>query len=216
MIRPRTYWLCALAMVMVLTSLSSSLLAQGPSVLPPPRTIPDGTTFLIRLDDKLDTSRLQPGQHFRAKLAEDLIAPDGTMIPRGKKVKGHVSAVENGLHTRLLLSFNEIQTEHGWAPLITTVTGVPGEHGLKPPDEEGDIERKGSSKRQAAEDAAVGAGVGATGGAVGGGGRGAAIGAGIGAGAGALAGFLANHNIVLDKGTMLEVRLDHPLQVPSH
>ena len=212
MIRPRAYLLCALALM----SATLSLRSQEASSLPPRRTIADGTTFLIRLDDKLDTSRLRPAQHFKAKLAEDLLAPDGTMISRGKKVKGHVSAVENGLHTRLLLSFDEIQTDHGWAPLIATVIGVPGEHGLKPPDEEGDIERQSSSKRRAAEDAAVGAGVGAAGGAVGGGGRGAAIGAGIGASAGALAGFFANRNIVLDKGTMLEVRLDRPLQVPWH
>jgi hypothetical protein len=207
----RTYWVCVLAIA--LTSLP--LLAQEQLSPPPPRrTIPEGTAFLIRLDDRLDTSRLQAGQHFKAKLAEDLVAPDGTMVPRGKKVKGHVSAVENGFHTRLLLSFDEIQTDHGWAPLIATVTGVPGEHGLKRPDEEGEIERQSPSKRRAAEDAAVGAGVGATGGAAAGGGRGAAIGAGVGAGAGALAGFLGNRNLVLDKGTTLEVRLDHPLQVP--
>src|SRR5205823_3688717 len=164
---------------------SLPLMAQDPANSPaPPHTIPDGTTFLIRLDDKLDTSKQQQGKHFKAKLAEDLVASDGSTIPRGKKVKGHVSSVEQGLHARMLLSFDEIETNHGWMPLIATVTGVPGEHGVKPPDEEGEIERKGMSKRHEVERAGAGAGVGAIGGAVAGGGRGAAIGASIGAAAG--------------------------------
>jgi outer membrane lipoprotein SlyB len=51
-------------------------------------------------------------------------------------------------------------------------------------------------------------------GAAAGGRHGAAIGAGAGAGAGALAGFFTDRNLKLDKGTTLELRLDHPLQVP--
>jgi hypothetical protein len=195
----------------------SPAVAQEPSNAPVARhTIPDGTTFLIRLEDKLDTSRLQPGKHFKAKLAEDLIGPDGATIPRGKKIKGHVSAVDNGFHARLLLSFDEIQTEHGWVPLIATVTDVPGERGIRRPDEEGEIERKGADKRREIERAGIGAGVGAAGGAIAGGGRGAAIGAGIGAVAGAVSGLFSDRRLRLEKGTTLELRLDHPLQVPWH
>lgn len=191
------------------------LLAQQDTSSPvAPRTIPEGTTFLIRLDDKLDTSKLKADKHFTAKLAEDLVAPDGSTIPRGKKVKGHVSSVEQGLHARMLLSFDEIDTGHGKMPLIATVTGVPGEHAAKQPNEEGEIERKGMSKQREIEVAAVGAGLGAAGGAAAAGGKGAAIGAGVGAGVGALAGILTDRNLTLDKGTVLEVRLDHPLQVP--
>jgi hypothetical protein len=203
--------LCVLSAVMVIA-------AAAQDSRPPlaPHTIPDGTTFLIRLEDKLDTSRLQPGKHFKAKLAEDLVGPDGAMIPRGKKIKGHVSSVDNGFHARLLLSFDEIETEHGWVPLIATVTDVPGERGIKRPDEEGEIERKGANKRREVERAGIGAGVGAAGGAVAGGGRGAAIGAGIGAVAGAVSGLFTDRRLRLEKGTTLELRLDHPLQVPWH
>jgi len=203
--------LCVLSAVMVIAAA-----AQDPRPPLAPHTIPDGTTFLIRLEDKLDTSRLQPGKHFKAKVAEDLVGPDGAMIPRGKKIKGHVSSVDNGFHARLLLSFDEIETEHGWVPLIATVTDVPGERGIKRPDEEGEIERKGADKRHEVERAGIGAGVGAAGGAVAGGGRGAAIGAGIGAVAGAVSGLFTDRRLRLEKGTTLELRLDHPLQVPWH
>ena len=199
---------------------TSALWAQmhDPLVAPmaPPNAIPEGTTFLVRLQDKLDTRNLQRGKHFKVKLAEDLIAANGSMVPRGKKIKGHVSSVEQGLHTRLLLSFDEIETDHGWVPLIATVTGVPGEHGLKPPDAEGEIERKGMSKRRVIEAAAVGAVLGTVTGAAAGGGKGAGIGAGAGAGVGAVAGLLTDRDLLLDKGTTLEVRLDHALQIPSH
>jgi hypothetical protein len=66
------------------------------------------------------------------------------------------------------------------------------------------------------ESAAIGAGVGALGGVVAGGSHGAAIGAGVGGGAGLGAGLLTDRNLKLDKGQMLEVRLDRPLQVPVH
>ena len=182
----------------------------------PPNAIPEGTTFLVRLEDKLDTRKLQQGKRFKVKLGEDLISANGNTIPRGKKIKGHVSSVEQGLHARMLLSFDEIETNHGWVPLIATVTGVPGEHSVKQPDAEGQLERKGMNKRRMIEAAAVGAVLGTATGAAAGGGKGAGIGAGAGAGVGALAGLLTDHDLRLEKGTTLEVRLDRPLQVPSH
>jgi len=189
-----------------------------PAIAPmaPANAVPEGTSFLVRLEDKLDTRNLQAGKHFKAKLAEDLSAANGSVIPRGKKIKGHVSSIEQGLHARMLLSFDEIETNHGWVPLIATVTGVPGDHAVKTPDAEGELERKGMSTRHEIEAVAVGAAVGTVAGAAAGGGKGAGIGAGAGAGVGALAGLLSDHDLTLDKGTTLEVRLDHPLQIPSH
>jgi len=192
--------------------------SRDPLVAPPapPHAIPEGTTFLVRLEDKLDTRNLQQGKKFKVKLGEDLIAANGESIPRGKKIKGHVSSVEQGLHARMLLSFDEIETRHGWVPLVATVTGVPGEHAVKQPDEEGTIQRKGMNKRRMLEAAAVGAVLGTVTGAAAGGGKGAGIGAGAGAGVGALAGILTDHDLRLDKGTTLEVRLDRALPVPAH
>lgn len=180
-----------------------------------PNAIAEGTRFLVVLDDKLDTAKLERGKRFKAKLGEDLVAPDGSMIPRGKKIKGHVSDVERGLHPRLLLSFDQIETRHGWVPLAATVTGVPGEHGVKQETgREGEIERPGVDKRRAAEAAVIGAGVGTLAGAAAGGGKGAAIGAAAGAGVGLGAGILTDRNFKLDKGTQLEVQLDRQLIVP--
>ena len=207
----RESWCVAM---LILASLPLTAQTSVIAPTPAPNAIPEGSTFLIKLNDKLDTANLKQGKKFSAKLAEDLVASDGATIPRGKKVTGHVSGVDQGMHARLLLSFDEIETNHGKMPLIATVTGVPGEKAAKQPNEEGEIERKSPSKGRMIETAAVGAGIGAIAGGAAGGGKGAGIGAGAGAAVGALGGLLTQRNITLNKGTVLEVRLDHPLQVP--
>src|SRR5438874_853875 len=59
-----------------------------------PNAIPEGTRFIAVLDDKLDTKKVSQGKKFKMKLAEDLVAPNGEVIPRGKKIKGHVSSID--------------------------------------------------------------------------------------------------------------------------
>ena len=180
-----------------------------------PNAIAEGTRFIVLLDDKLDTAKLQRGKRFKAKLGDDLMAQDGSIIPHGAKIRGHVSDVEQGLHPRLLLSFDEIESQRGWMPLMATVTGVPGEHGVKQEaGPEGEIERQDVDKRRAAEAVATGAGVGTLAGVAAGGGKGAAIGAATGAGVGLGAGLLADRNFKLQKGTQLEVQLNRTLIVP--
>ena len=119
------------------------------------------------------------------------------------------------MHTRLLLSFDEVDTGRGWVPLFATVTGVPGEHGLQQIGEEGEIGRKGMTKEQIAEAVVVGASEGAAEGAHAGGKRGAATGAGAGAANSGYNAFESGHDLVLDKGTALEIRLDRNLMIPT-
>jgi hypothetical protein len=192
--------------------LGASLAAQdAPSA--PANVVSQGTIALIQLTHRLDTHTVKAGDHFQARVAEPLVAANGMTIAVGRKIKGHVSAVEPGLRTRLILSFDEIETGRGWVPLIATVTGVPGEHGLKQIGEEGEIGRQGMSKEQIAEAVVVGAGEGAEAGMHSGGKHAAVAGAGSGAANGALSAFESGHDLVLDKGTALEIRLDRNLSL---
>jgi hypothetical protein len=179
----------------------------------PDNAVVQGTVVLIQLTDRLDTRSVKAGDHFHARLAEPLTASNGLTVDAGRKIKGHVSAVEPGMHTRLLLSFDEIETAHGWMPLIATVTGVPGEHGLKQIGEEGEIGRKGMTKEEIAEAVVIGAGEGAAEGMHSGGKRAAASAAGAGAANSAYTAFESGHDLVLDKGTALEIRLDRNLMI---
>ena len=185
---------------------------QGP---PPPNVIPADTQFEVQLKDTLDTNKDSPGKKFKAKLAQDLVAQDGTTIPMGSEVKGHVSDVRRGLHSQLLLSFDQIKTQHGWVPLAAMVAGVPGEHAVQSETgPEGEIKHTKIDGRREVEDAAVGAGLGALAGAAAGGGRGAAIGAGVGGGLGTGVGLLTGQNIRLNKGQALDLRLERDIYLP--
>jgi hypothetical protein len=193
---------------------SVAMAAQdGPSV--PGNAIAQGTVALIQLTDRLDTHTVKASERFEARLGEPLSAANGVTIAAGKKIKGHVSAVQPGWQTRMILSFDEIETGHGWMPLIATVTGVPGEHGLKQIGDEGEIGRKGMSKEEIAEAVVVGAGKGAEEGEKSGGKHGAVTGAGSGAATAAYSAFDSGHDLVLEKGTVLEIRLDRNLTIPS-
>jgi hypothetical protein len=162
----------------------------------PPHAIAEGATFLIRLEDKLDVSRVQTGKHFNARLEEDMMGSDESMILHGSRIRGHISAVNNGFHPRLLLSFDEIETRHGWAPLMATVTAVPGEHGLTIGDE-GVIEREGQGRSDHRDHDHDADGIAS---------RAEAT-------AGVMQTIFSDHRLQLQKGTILEVRLDRPLRV---
>ncbi len=181
-----------------------------------PNAIPEGTRFIVKLKDTLDTNKIKPGKKFSAELAEDLTTPSGLLIPRGRKLHGHVSSYDRGLQGHLLLSFDEIETRNGWVPIAATVTDVPGEHGVVSSGNEGEVARKGTDKRRALESAAVGAAVGAIAGGATAGGKGAAIGDAVGAGLGTGAGILTNRDLRLEKNQQLELRLDRQLMVPTH
>jgi hypothetical protein len=189
----------------------------GSAVSGPPNAIAEGTRFIIKLKDTIDTSKNpEQGKRFKAELREDLVTPNGLIIPKGRTVRGHVGSFEHGYTgARLLLALDEIETRKGWVPLIGTITGVPGDPSIKSTDNEGEITRKGPDKKRAITEAAIGAGVGAVSGAVVGGGKGAAVGAAVGAGLGTGSGLLSKREIKLPKETQLEVRLDRDLAVPA-
>jgi len=179
--------------------------------------IPQGTRFILKLDDDLDTHTLQPGQHFQAELTQDLVTPSGLTIPKGGLVHAHVATFERGYTgARMLLAMDDIETPKGWVPLIATFTGIPGDPSIKATGQEGEITQKGPDKKRVITNAAIGAGIGAATGAAAGGGKGALAGAVAGAGLGTTSSFIfKTADLKLDKGTNMEVRLDRDLMVPS-
>ncbi|HEU5414092.1 MAG TPA: YMGG-like glycine zipper-containing protein [Candidatus Angelobacter sp.] len=187
-----------------------------PANAAPPDAVPEGKRFIIKLKDSLDTKKLNDGKHFKAELREDLVTPSGLIIPKGRTIKGHVAQYEHGYTgARLMLAMDEIETRHGWVPLIATVTGVPGDPSIKSTGDEGELTKKGPDKKRMITNAAIGAGVGAVSGSVIGGSKGAAIGAAVGAGLGTGTSLLLKgSDLKLDKGTQLEVRLERDLSVP--
>lgn len=179
--------------------------------------VSEGTRFLVRLEDKLTTKKDKVGKKFKLKTAEPLVAADGSILPAGAEIRGHVSRVEPAGATgraRLWLSFDEIRTPAGKVPVIASVASVPGEHSVRKGDsKEGEIEARTSKGSQEIQAAAIGAAIGAAAGAATKGGKGALIGAGIGAVAGFLIASGMGQELELQKGTNIELQLERPLYV---
>jgi hypothetical protein len=201
------------AAVFAVAIIVAGTLAAQDSSSTPANAVPQGTLVLIRLAGGLDTHKAKAGDRFEAWLAEPLVAENGRTIDAGKKITGHISAVEPGWQKQLLLSFDDIETSRGRVPLMATVTGVPSEHGLRAVGYEGEIAHKGMTKEQIAEAIALGAGEGAKDAFHAGDKRAAALGAGTGAATSAMTAFESGHDLVLEKGTTLEIRLDHNLMI---
>jgi len=183
----------------------------------PPNAIPQGTRFLVRLMDTLDTRNLEPGQHFRAELREDLVAPGGLIIKRGHILRAHVATFERGYTgARMMLAIDGLEFGREELPIIATVTGVPGDPSIKSTGQEGEITQRGPDKKRVITNAAIGAAIGAATGASAGGAKGAAAGAVAGAGLGTTTSFLMKgSDLKLEEGATLEVRLDRDLMVPT-
>jgi hypothetical protein len=179
--------------------------------------VPNGTRFLVKLDDKLSTRKDKVGKKFDLKTLEPLVAENGMVVPPGTKIRGHVSRIEPaGLtgRARLWLSFDEIKTRQGKLPIVAHVLSVPEEHSVRAGESrEGEIEARTSKGKQEVEAAAAGAAIGAVIGASTKGGKGAAWGAVLGGAAGFLIASGMGMELELPKGTKLELELSRPLYV---
>lgn len=172
--------------------------------------VPAGTKFMVELRDRLDAKKIKVGKKFKAETLEALKASDGTYIPAGAKLKGHVSFVE---YNKMVLRFERLESKVGKMPVVAGVAGVAGEKGVqRDVGNEGEIKASKSRGRATATGAVIGAGVGAAIGASQGGKKGAAIGTGVGAAAGGVLGaIIGTTDLVLQKGTRIELELDRPL-----
>ncbi len=213
-------WMVPLTAILLGTSVhKASAQEQRPAPAQPAAAVPTGTRFLVRLEDELNTAKIQKNKRFKVHTLEPLEAGNGITIPTGAEIRGHVSGVEPGGLTdraRLWLTFDEIHAPSGTLPIIAEVAGVPGEHSVKQDDtKEGEIEARTNKGRREAESAAAGAAIGAAAGAKHGGGKGAAIGAAAGAAAGFLVSSGLGQELDLPKGTKLELELVRPLYLQA-
>src|SRR5882762_1976735 len=124
-----------------------------------------GTRFLVRLESDLNTKEVHKNQAFRVRTLEPLEAGQGNYLPPGAVIVGHVSRVDPAGTTgraKIWLTFDEIQTRFGKLPIVAEVASVPGDHSIKAgPLQEGVIEGRSSTQKDAAQAAAAGAAMGA-------------------------------------------------------
>ncbi len=196
--------------------------AQQPAAVSPglaASTVPNGTRFLVRLENDLSTRKHKVNKKFKARTLEPLETGSGLVVPPGAEIRGHISRIEPAQltgHARLWLTFDELRTKQGKLPIVAEVVSVPGDHSVRRGEsKEGEIEARRSRSRQDLEAAAAGAAIGAVAGAAGNGKKGAAMGAVMGAAVGFLVSTGMGQELELPKGTKLELELGRPLYVAT-
>lgn len=174
-----------------------------------------GTRFLVRLESDLNTKEVHKNQAFHVRTLEPLEAGQGNYLPPGAVIVGHVSRVDPAGTTgraKIWLTFDEIQTRFGKLPIVAEVASVPGDHSIKPgPLQEGVIEGRSSTQKDAAQSAAAGAAMGAMHGVKDKNKKEAAEGAALGALEAYLMEAGRGQEIELPKGAKLELELERAL-----
>ena len=174
-----------------------------------------GTRFLVRLESDLNTKEVHKNQAFHVRTLEPLEAGQGNYLPPGAIIVGHVSRVDPAGTTgraKIWLTFDEIQTRFGKLPIVAEVASVPGDHRIKAgPLQEGVIEGRSTTQKDAAQAAAAGAAMGAMHGVKDKNEKEAAEGAALGALEAYLMEAGRGQEIELPKGAKLELELERAL-----
>ena len=135
-------------------------------------TIPSGALLRMRINQTLDSSRVQPGQKFDGIVVNDVVADGAVAIPRGATVEGVVvDAKKSGALTgrgELSLQLTHVTLGGKSYPIESDVWG----------------HHSGDKTTETVDKTVIGGAIGALIGAAAGGGQGAAIGAGVGGGLG--------------------------------
>jgi hypothetical protein len=216
----RTILLPAVAALLALTFSSvSGVFAQDQSrnsgSAAAPNEVMPGTRFLIRLNEELGSRDSKAGRRFTARTIEPLASADGTTLPAGAEVRGHVDKVEAAGkmgRARMWLTFDDIRTPDGWMPLTAMVDDLPGVHAVRVDyDREGEIEVTSSKRKQAFEAAAAGALVGAATGVASHDEKDAAMGAALAAATAYMATSGIGQELTLERDTKIEIILERSL-----
>jgi len=159
---------------------------------------------------------LKAGYHFHARTLDPVPSADGTTLPPGAEIRGHVDKVEAAHKTgraRMWLTFDDIRTPDGWIPLVAMVDDVPGVHSVRVVYErEGEIEANSSKRSDALDAAAAAAFVGAAAGVATHNGKDAAMGAAVAAATAFMVASGLGEEVTLEKGTKVEVILERSLR----
>ncbi|HEV2349121.1 MAG TPA: hypothetical protein VG028_04660 [Terriglobia bacterium] len=151
-------------------------------------SLPPGTQIQVRVNDKLDTGVVRPGQAFSGIVTEPVVVNGRTLIPAGARASGRViQAVSSGRLKKPATITLEL-TQAGGRAISTATVSIDGKSHLL----------------RNAEFIGGGTAAGAIIGAIMGGTKGAAIGAATGAGAGTVGAFLTGKKeIVIPAETVL-------------
>jgi hypothetical protein len=87
-----------------------------------------GSRFLVTLETRISTKQDKVGKAFIARTIDPIAMPDGVVLPPGTAIRGHVSKVKQAEmmdKASIWLTFDQIHTPQGWAPLAANLIDAP-------------------------------------------------------------------------------------------
>jgi hypothetical protein len=217
---PRTTLLPVMLVLLGFAGLPARIQAQDSGSQTPggaPYEVHAGTRFLVSLHDKLSTKDDKARKPFTARTLDEIVTADGTTLPAGAEVRGHIDKVLAAGKTgraKLWLAFDDIRIRDGWVPLVAQIIDTPGIHSIRVLyQHEGEIEATSSNHQTEAEAAAAGALAGGAVGMAAHNNKDAAIGAAIGAATAFMVTSGIGQELTLPENTKLELILERPLRV---
>jgi hypothetical protein len=176
-----------------------------------------GTRFLISLQTTISTKEDKVGKQFLARSLEPLVAADGSALPAGAQIRGHIDKIQPAGkvgRARLWLTFDEIHSSIGWIPLVADLIDAPGVHSIRVLyDREGEIRATSTKQEDAAFAAAEAAFVGAEPGIAAKHKQDAAMGAAISAATAFMITSGLGQELTLPQNMKLELVLERPLHL---
>jgi hypothetical protein len=144
-----------LASLFVCTVISTYAQSQDPAPQPedaPNFTVARGTRFLVSLQTKITTKEDKAGKRLLVRTLEPITTVDGTALPIGTEVRGHIDKVQSAGkagRARLWLTFDDIHMNGGWTPVVAALIDAPGVHSIRVLyDREGEIEASAPPKHE--------------------------------------------------------------------
>ena len=206
---------------MMIGSVAMALVLQGPANLqlnpdakvPAPLAVAKGTTIPVQLLSRISTKTIKEGDNVYTQTIFPITVNNQIVIPVGSSIRGKITRVERPGKVKgkasLALTFQTIILPSGTTlPLDASLAGTD----VAKTDEEGKVQGDSSKGQDAATLGKVALGGGGIGG-LAGGRKGAQVGLGGGAAAGLATVLLTRgQDLVLERGTTLEIVLERPLE----
>jgi hypothetical protein len=188
---------------------------SAPSSDTPAYAVATGTRILVSLQTPISTKVDKAGKRIHVRTLEPIITQDGSTLPPGAEIRGHLDKVQSAGKTgraHLWITFDDIRTRNGWVPLVAALIDAPGVHSIRVLyDREGEIEAPTSNRDQEALAMAMAALAGAEPGIAGNDKKDAAKGAATGAAEAFIATSGIGQDLTLAENMKLEIALRRPL-----
>jgi hypothetical protein len=102
----------------------------GPTVVTPPENkVPAGTILPVVLRTSFSFDKCKSGQFLRGRIAQDVPLPNGSKIPKGAQIDGHIVEVSPATSrpgAKVSIQFDKLYVAGKWILIVTNLRAIAG------------------------------------------------------------------------------------------